>query len=505
LDVSDSAPSLLWLTGVPGSGKSSIAASMVRKFKDERILFAQFFFSRVYDTTSNPDYIFPSVANQLAERSSEAASAIHDALKKQISLVDKISLSQAEQFFVVPIKELVRLNPSQIVLIVIDAFDECDSKRLRETAKIISTAISHLPRNAKVLISSRVEDKIQDFFCTVSPKCIDLDTASSVEDVSKFLRGQIEMIVEEQGWSDWPGEKRMQELCNQSSGLFIWAVTATKFIRAEIEVSGEECLDEILVQLNAEGMADINELYNTILLQPFTGRKHDDWTFERFRRIIGALVVLQVPLCVADLKELLSLRQTETSPPADIKHFVRLFRTVLVAGIDAIDGKTVPRFHKSFFDFITSERVDPRFRVDMVASNEELAVQCLRQLNTLPRDICKIEHLATFNAQIPDLSAKVDEHIPVHVQYACQFWSLHLPSAKVVLTRAVKLRELFRDFYEHQLLHWLEATSLLNLNSTLSLLERAVLWATVRFSLLLATCKPMTSFCSPSISVIKIF
>ena len=161
------------------------------------------------------------------------------------------------------------LNLAKPVVIVIDALDEMDVSRI---AEILFKAISALPRNAKVFISSRTVDRIQTYFsprvCEHQAAHIDLDPSapSSIQDVAKVLKGEINRIVEENHLKEkeWPGTERMQALCDKASGLFIWAVTAIKFIRARIAAAGSECLDEVLADINADLMAVINALYHTI-------------------------------------------------------------------------------------------------------------------------------------------------------------------------------------------------------------------------------------------------
>ena len=181
-------------------------------------------------------------------------------------------------------------------------------------------------------------------------KHIHLDTSakSSVRDVSTFLARHIAEIVEQNDLNvlEWPGEERMIALLSQASGFFIWAVTTTKFIQDQVAAECKECLNDVLDLLNSQGMGDINTLYGSILHLTYKNQT-DPWAFERFRRIVGCIGVLQQPLCHADMKPLLDLRKTATSEPVDIEHHVRRPRTVLIAGTDATDGNTVPRLHKS--------------------------------------------------------------------------------------------------------------------------------------------------------------
>ena len=213
--------------------------------------------------------------------------------------------------------------------------------------------------------------------------------------------------------SQW-GEECTEQLCTQASGLFIWAVTAIEYIQVEIEQSGEECLDELLDELNASGMDDINKLYLAILNRTYP-HKADLWAFQRFRRIMGAILVQQSPLCIADLKGLLDLRNPRNKKPADIKHFVRRLRTVLVAGAGEINDQTVPRVHRSFSDFITSPGAED-FCVDTIGADGELAIQCIHQLDQL------WEH-AKMQAQ-SSTKSKLD--MPAQLPYAVSAWSLHL-------------------------------------------------------------------------------
>jgi hypothetical protein len=123
-----------------------------------------------------------------------------------------------------------------------------------------------------VFVSSRTEDDIRrpfsDTFRANQVKHVHLDMAatSSICDVSTFLlRKIVEISENELKVSQWPGEERMQNLCDRASGLFIWAVTATKFIQGQIAISGRECLEDVLNKLSGQGMRDINVLYGTIL------------------------------------------------------------------------------------------------------------------------------------------------------------------------------------------------------------------------------------------------
>ncbi|RDB15677.1 hypothetical protein Hypma_003935 [Hypsizygus marmoreus] len=428
-DTSDYSQNFLWLTGDPGCGKSAITASIARECKDRHILWAQFFINRNNVDTTDPNSYFPTIARQLADLSTDVQKALYDSLRSKPSLVDIISPNQAATLFTAAVGIACDLDPTKPVVVVIDGFDETDRQRLADTAFIFSQLFKSLQshKNAKILISSRTEDDIRTpFACNLESENVrhlHLDTASrsSIRDVSQFLRRKISELVEENDlkWDVWPGEERMVKLADRACGLFIWAVTAIKFLQGQIDAWGTECLSDVLDTLNNEGMAEMNNLYNVILRLTYQCQE-DPWAFETFRRIVGAIAVLQEPLCLSDLESLLNLRRSGGLPPVDIPNFVRRLRTVLVTGVGAINSKTIPRLHKSFFEFITGENVEPRFRINLDVANSELAVQCFRHF------VGGYAMLNNDNSSVAGISPDVVS-LPRPIRYAHRFWSLHVP------------------------------------------------------------------------------
>ena len=400
------------MSGDPGIGKSAITASIARECKRNGVLWAQFFINRNDARTVDPQLFFPSIAKQMSASSPAVEHAIQEVLKAQPHLMNEdISKDQAIGLFVNTISVASKSCPTLPVVIVIDALDETDIKRLSDTAQVFSQVLVNLPRNAKVFISSRVESVIRDNFAPETNTWVrhmHLSAEKSIEEVTKFLEGKVAQIMKEHhlNWAQW-GKERMEKLCAQASGLFIWAVTAIAYLRAQIEESGTEGLDTVLDELNANGMHNIDTLYLTILKRTYQGES-GPWRYQRFQRIMGAILVQQSPLCVDDLKGLLDLKNPRNRAPADIEHFVRRLRTVVVAGAGEIDGRTIPRVHRSFSDFVTSAGAED-FRIDPTNSDGELAIQCIRQL----------DQLWAFRK-----SAQLS--MPAQLPYAVSHWSSHL-------------------------------------------------------------------------------
>lgn len=479
-------PNLFWLTGVPGSGKSSITTSITKILRDRKsnIIIIQLFISRSHESTTNPNFIFPTIAMQLATQDHAVALQINEALDALPTLTDGISDLQATKLFVEPIRTLAELYSQKSVVVVLDALDESTTIVGRTVADILSTAVNDLPSNAKVFVSSRSEAAIQKVFSRLvnlgHAAHIHLETSdvSSLQDVSGFLSGEITSIVDDNYLDeDWPGEERLRALCDNASGLFIWAVTATKFIRSRITSEGTECLDDVLEDLGSEGMEDIDTLYSTII-DKVLAKEKDSWPFERFRRIVGCIIALKEPLAIADLQVLLGLRKPGGKRPVDTKQFFRQFRTLLVNGNEDINDGTVHSLHKSFVDFIT-QRSHNRYRVDVQASSHELASRSLFQLQSLSRDMCHIGQMGKLNVDIQDLDSRINKNISIPVRYACRFWSAHLSNTHPAPQENDALADVFRVFFFQKLLNWMEVMSLVEAQSIFTLLNNASRWAKV--------------------------
>jgi hypothetical protein len=427
-DISSSSPGIFWLTGDPGSGKSALAASVARFCKDDDILWAQYFINRSIDQTTQPTKYFPSIARQLADRSPEVRHGIYSALQKEKSLLDNFSVHQAQNIFTSALKEAVRLDPSKPVVVIIDGLDETDPKQVRNTAEVFRALFQDIPQGAKVMITSRTDECIRHTFSSNSGlgvlAGIHLDTAedSSIRDVAFFLEQRLESISNCHGimsWkTQWFREERFQDLCNHAAGLFIWAVTVLNFIEDQIENWGPTCLDYILPELIHRDLDGINDLYSTILR--LTHRGIADEALEAvFRHVVGAIIVLQEPLSVGNLKDLLQLdvrhEPNSVARPVDLKHFVSRLRTVLVPGREVVTDATIPRVHNSFREFITAY-AEERFRVKVDASHREIGEKCLHRLSSFSRQ--------TLDTH-PDKAVPL-QYFPVDLRYACLFWAIHL-------------------------------------------------------------------------------
>ncbi|KAJ7871068.1 hypothetical protein B0H13DRAFT_2350076 [Mycena leptocephala] len=93
---------IFWITGIAGSGKSTLSATIVDNLhKNHTPVAAQFFISREIPETVDPSKIIPTIAKQLAEFSPAAAGIIHNVLERGFPPTRK---KQVEELLLAPIR-----------------------------------------------------------------------------------------------------------------------------------------------------------------------------------------------------------------------------------------------------------------------------------------------------------------------------------------------------------------------------------------------------------------
>ncbi|KAJ7702624.1 hypothetical protein B0H16DRAFT_1213913, partial [Mycena metata] len=146
---------IFWITGIAGSGKSTLSATVVDTLRKMGTpVAAQFFISRNIPETIDPNKLIPTIAKQLAEFSPAAAQVIHNTLKNGFPSSRE---EQVKTLLLAPIRKLCK--SCDVVIILIDALDELlnAAESVRELLSPIAPRGCDLPDNIRFLITSRPE------------------------------------------------------------------------------------------------------------------------------------------------------------------------------------------------------------------------------------------------------------------------------------------------------------------------------------------------------------
>ncbi|EJC99178.1 WD40 repeat-like protein [Fomitiporia mediterranea MF3/22] len=433
---------ILWLNGIAGSGKSTIAASITDHCDDESCLAAFLFFERGKEEHRS---IIRTIAYQLAAFEPSLASHIIPAAKRLKSS------SPARQF------EKLLLNPLRSVkdvkgpiIIIIDALDECGTaEQRREILELLKVNFANLPLDVRFFITSRPEnDILRSLASRPHIRELKLDPASteSRRDVLAYIDNAMLKAVADPVPDGFAWTVKMNILGRAADGLFIWASTAVKMVMNSDDPFGK--LDGLVS--NVHSLNGLDNLYATVLEQSGISWE-DPKSVERFGKVLGLILFGKITLSEDDVDKFLGIGQGKS------RLTLQNLRSVLFYE----PGQSIRLHHTSFADYLLSrDRSGNRqWFIDANSQRRTIALRCLTIMSELLHlNICNLETPAIKNDDIPGLEGRVARYIPRQLSYACLFWSEHLcdlPNSEDMVTALQK-------FAYRNLLYWFEVLSLTN-------------------------------------------
>ncbi len=451
-----------------GMGKSTIARTIAREFRDKGRLGASFFFSRGGGDLGNARRFFTTLSRQLANMSSFLRRYICEAIAEDEDILQQGLSNQWKHLILRP---LLRLEPGHLqhpnLLLVIDALDECDSQ---DDARLIL----HLLAEAKglkfmrlrILVTSRPELHIRHGFLDIPAQVhqnfILHDISQSVveQDIKLFFQDNLRKIqIEHNLPADWPCEQHITCLVERACMLFIYAATVCRFIRESL--FPEQRLIQILEGSDTKREPERNlDLIYTQILKDSVSRVSDEqekavW-LKLFHHTVGSIVVSFDLLSIDSLYKLLSVEQRQ------IEVVLRCLNSVL--DVPEKQNAHIRLLHPSFRDFLLDKQrcQDMQFWVDKGIAHENLYIGCMQVMSTcLRRNICGLKSPGQLASSVE--SNVLIRYFPGQLQYACRYWVGHLNCSKDYLWERREPLECSKviKFLREDFLHWLEALSLL--------------------------------------------
>ncbi|KAH7925768.1 WD40 repeat-like protein [Leucogyrophana mollusca] len=468
-------PSICWLSGMAGSGKSAIAQSVAEKYAGEKRLAASFFFSRRELERSSTQHFFPTLASQIMTFIPSVRPTIIDTLNDDFTTPTKVLREQMQKLLLAPLKA-ANAHFTSPMLMVIDSLDECDNERLAaELISLLARLIRECPIPLRILITSRAESHIRAKFRDpdVLPIAylLELQAFDAEEDIRSFLRHSFNVIHDQNQKvmgdvpRPWPSELELEDVVKKASGLFIFAITVIKYVGARHQ-DPRKRLQVILADhaANSTGtaFADLDALYHgAIRIFPDA---------DTTRLILGVLRYTSVPLTIRGLNSLLSRLDVNAGL------VVPDLSSVLLMSEDG--NQSVRIYHTSFRDFLASPQRAKKYFVDGTTYHRLIAQLCLElMVKHLKRDMCNIGDPSMFNSEVEDLPGRCGRWIDEAVRYACCYWAHHLFQVPHQGGLNEQLISTLHAFLQTSLLYWMETLSLLGaLDSAVMMLQDTARW-----------------------------
>lgn len=432
---------VFWLSGLGGTGKSTVCRSACERFKRKQLLLASFFLSRNSTDRRDPKALLHTVVSQCARRFPEFFAHVRNTLTHQPEMLSRPIAEQVAALFTASLNAVTETStPAKNLVIVIDAFDECAWEDNRQGGNLLPSlldAVHDAPAflNLKLLVTSRAEHALSSVFEQhrqrhQSSRLHDIEKEIVKADVRLYLRHEFTRIAREHDIPDpesWPPSAQLETLVEKTGGLFVYAATVIRYVNHRT-LSPMKRLEALLnagpnPQTSSSPFSILDALYTQVLIDAIDDESNgDDEAVMLLRSIVGALVLLQDPLTVVALSRLLSIDEGET------RRMIQRLGAILIYS----DVDPVQLYHPSFPDYVLdAERCrDLRFRIEAEDHHGALAGACLDAANAgLKRNICGIEDESLPNRDVPDLASRIASTVPEELRYACRHWLLHLSLA----------------------------------------------------------------------------
>lgn len=291
----DEEPSqILWLTGPAGAGKTAIAGTIAEICEERDCLAATFFFSSFSTSIDRQRkrFLVSTLAQQIAQLDGfeEFARRLAAILERRPTLFNKRLKSQLEALILRPLRQMKmsRKPSSSRRIIILDGVDEVSAESPRpltadelraaseaDQVEILSTMFQAASDPAfpfRILISSRPERAIQDFFSHTAghlSRRLFLDNKYEPDsDIHLFLTSNFaEIRCRYHLPSSWPAPDVVDTLVGNASGQFIYAATIVRFLRTgSISIrERQKFIDTLLCDGGLNPFAPLDSLYARVI------------------------------------------------------------------------------------------------------------------------------------------------------------------------------------------------------------------------------------------------
>lgn len=472
LNILDPEMRAFWICGVAGAGKSSIAISLAKAFRQMGVLGSLYSFQVAQQATLNPTNLFSTIARHLAQYDPSRKQRLVEIIRENDSIIPEAT-SPTKQFEDLLLALLTR-DKQQIAtkptVIVIDAFDECgDFEARRETLNILTHRIHELPADVRFIITSRYEEDVQRALGSL-PKdtCLlkmeDIPEDSTKHDIHAYVHHELQDV---RGLESDDYVSKLSELAIAAEKSFQWASTACRFIRignddARKTKKTKITNPQLRLQEILQTKAGLDPLYRLILNQHYEDL--DDEALRPLHAILGCLVYAQEPLPLRAIIDLAADSPNARDPDTkfdvdDFYHGIAQTLSSLVTGTQDLKTPLIA-LHTSFTDFLSDETRGGQYFIKAEPFRERLSIGCLKCMRKrLKFNIGKLATSFKRNDDVENIEALIQENISIALSYACRFWPYHLSKVSG-WTESEGLGASVVALLGDRVLEWLEVISL---------------------------------------------
>ncbi|KAG9519327.1 WD40 repeat-like protein, partial [Aureobasidium melanogenum] len=350
---------------------------------------------------------------------------------------------------------------AQVLVIVIDALDECDDENdIKSILQLFTQAQDVTTVRLRVIVTTRPGTH-SHLGLHVAPATFrrqlvldELSKDTVDQDIRAFFESNFEKVRSKHGAlpTAWPGDLTVDLLVQRAGALFIYAATVCRFLMEDERLSKER-LSVVLRRDRAyqKPLSAIDDMYMKVLQRAIPDncdedvRKKLNWLVDK---VIKPIVILFQPLPVNSLADLVRIEKE------DVVGALRDMRSVL--HVPADQNSIVRLLHPSFREFLldADRCTDRQFAIDERRVHYDLFVHCFQVMSArLEQYMCGLRHPGVEPKQLG--KEALENYFPPHVQYACRYWVMHLVDSGRTIDEQARVI----SFFKEKFLYWLEALS----------------------------------------------
>ncbi|KAF4456094.1 hypothetical protein F53441_1709 [Fusarium austroafricanum] len=408
---------LLWIKGVPGSGKSVVAASMIRRLSQEEVPVLYFFFRQIVDANHRPINLLRDWIDQILIYCPQLQAVLKGYVDKCRSL-NSVSIDELWRHF----REALVSVPR--VYCVADALDEMDEGNKGFITQLAE--LGHLnPSSIKVLLTSRPTANVESEMRGVKPLHIRMEEKLVDVDIATY----VQHCLSGTSLSESDQQLVKEAVPGRANGLFLYAKLALKaFMEPGADIG--ETIHKLPLDLDAMYIGILQEHARRSGISEKTQVTILQWVTHATR-----------PLRLLELADMLKV-VSEAKGSHSLKENKDLVRAACGPLLEILPDEAVSVVHHSLTEFLigTSRTAHPPVYPILASSptHYDLAIVCLDYLcsgwlrsETLGSDNIRQDH-GRINLKFP------------FAAYAMGNWHVHAVrskwkgSANDALTQAIE-------------------------------------------------------------------
>jgi len=350
----------MWMIAEDGMGKSTLAATIALKFRQQNRLLGAYFFRADNCKQSDPAAMVLALAYQVALCQSDSRGSMLQGLEK-LQNVDGRAGEQLDLLLLTPL--LLSSQPDEgFCLFVIDGIDEVTGVELKELTRAVASLASIAPW-IKVFVTSRPHEELKAAISPLQPLIVQVDDYRYRED----LRELATRLVTDRVAEEEQVPMAINKLIEKSGGSLLYCGLVEFILKTSVQWSLSELQKEL-----PDGVSECFMGYFVGLKDSLSKAGKD---FDKsVRPLLSLLVVMREHLSTKEAQVLLNASEEEVDELA--VRLAAIFPLVL-------EGRE-RRFkcrHKAVLDWLRDAKQSGEFVIDVTQAQNSFAAGLLKQLN----------------------------------------------------------------------------------------------------------------------------